>query len=199
VSRKPEASTLTPDEVLALFEEKGALLRGHFLLTSGLHSDAYLQCALVLQYPDIAERIGASIARLFADAEPDCVVSPAVGGIVIGQEVARSLGVRAMFTERESNTMTLRRGFSVAAGERVLVVEDITTTGGSVQEVVDAAARAGATVVGVGAIIDRSGGKARFNVPFKPLACLEVATFSEAECPLCRQGTPACKPGSRKS
>ena len=197
--RRSESSGLSSDELLDIFEGKGALLTGHFRLSSGLHSDTYLQCALVLQYPDIAERIGTGIADLFSDTNPDCVVGPAIGGIVVAQEVARALGVRAVFAERESGVMTLRRGFSVGEGERVLIVEDVMTTGGSVQEVIDAMNRAGANVIGVGAIIDRSGGKATYDVPFKALARIEVSTFSETECPLCRQDIPLYKPGSRKS
>jgi orotate phosphoribosyltransferase len=191
--------TLSQEEVFGIFEDKGALLTGHFRLSSGLHSDKYLQCALVLQHPDVAGRLGAAMADLFAEERPECVVGPAIGGIVIAQEVGRALGVRAMFSEREDDSMTLRRGFSVAKGERVLVVEDVITTGGSVQEAVDALVAMGADVVGVGAIIDRSGDRARFSVPFKSLARLEVGAFTEDECPLCRSGEPVYKPGSRKS
>ncbi len=192
-------STLSQEEILRLFEEKDALLTGHFELSSGLHSEKYLQCALVLQHPDAAARIGSAMADLFADERPDCVVGPAIGGIVIAQEVGRALGVRAMFSEREGDSMTLRRGFSIAEGERVLVVEDVITTGGSVQEAVDALVAIGANVVGVGVIIDRSDGRASFSVPFKSLAKLEVNAYSENECPLCRSGESAYKPGSRKS
>jgi orotate phosphoribosyltransferase len=199
VTKHENPSSFSPDELLDIFEQKGALLKGHFLLSSGLHSDKYLQCALVLQYPDLAERIGAAIADLFSGANPDCVVGPAIGGIVVAQEVARALGVRAMFAEREAGIMTLRRGFAVERDERVLVVEDIITTGGSVQELVDALNRMGANPVGIGVIIDRSSGRAQFDVPFKSLARLEVTTFEESECPLCRDGTPAYKPGSRAS
>lgn len=194
-----QSSRLTQEEVLRLFEEKDALLTGHFRLSSGLHSEKYLQCALVLQHPDAAGRIGAAMAGLFADEKPDCVVGPAIGGIVVAQEVGRALGVRAMFSEREGDRMTLRRGFSIEKGERVLVVEDVITTGGSVQEAVDALVGLGANVVGVGVIIDRSGGRASFSVPFKSLAKLEVDAFTEDECPLCRRGEPVYKPGSRKS
>lgn len=190
---------LSPKNLIDLFEQKGALLTGHFRLSSGLHSERYLQCAKILQYPDIAGRIGSAMAREFSDAGPECVVGPAIGGIVIAQEVARALGVRAIFAERESGSMTLRRGFAVEKGERVLVVEDVITTGGSAQEVVDALGQMGAEVVGVGAIIDRSGGKAEFGVPFKSLARLQVNTFTEDECPLCRRGEPVYRPGSRKS
>lgn len=196
-SKKMESSGLSSEELIKIFERKEALLTGHFLLSSGLHSDKYLQCALVLQYPDVAGRIGSAMAELFADEKPDCVVGPAIGGIVVAQEVARALGVRAMFSERESGSMTLRRGFSVEKGERVLVVEDVITTGGSVQEAVDALAKMGANVVGVGVIIDRSGGRAAFSVPFRALARLDVGTYSEEECPLCSRGERVYKPGSR--
>jgi orotate phosphoribosyltransferase len=185
--------------LLDLFEEKGALLTGHFQLSSGLHSDRYLQCAKILQYPDLAQRIGAAIAERFSDVQIDCVIGPAIGGIVVAQEVGRALGVRAMFSERESGAMTLRRGFAVEKGERVLVVEDITTTGGSVEEVIEALRRMEADVIGVGVIIDRSDGRATFDVPFRPLARLTVETFSANQCPLCQQGSTPYKPGSRKS
>ncbi len=197
-TRKSRAPELSAKEVLQIFEEKGALLSGHFLLTSGLHSEKYLQCAIVLQHSEIAERIGSSIAEKFSDGKIDCVVGPAIGGIVVAQEAGRALGVRAMFTERESGSMTLRRGFGVTKNERVLVVEDITTTGGSAQEVIDVLTQMGAIVVGVSAVIDRSGGKAEFRVPFKPLARVQVSTFRKEACPLCLRGVPLHKPGSRK-
>ncbi len=199
VSRKPESMGLSPEELIEIFKQKGALLTGHFLLSSGLHAEKYLQCALVLQHPDVAERIASAMAELFSDEKPECVVGPAIGGIVLAQEVARALGVRAMFSERESGSMTLRRGFSVNRGERVLVVEDIITTGGSVQEAVDALVDMGANVVGVGVIIDRSRGRAKFSVPFKSLARLDVDAFEEQDCPLCAAGDTPYKPGSRKS
>jgi len=198
-AKKSRSTTLSATKLLEIFEQKGALLTGHFQLTSGRHSERYLQCAIVLQYPDIAELIGAAIAKKFSRIKPDCVVGPAVGGIIVAQEVARALGVRAMFSERESGTMTLRRGFTVDRGERVLVVDDITTTAGSVREVIDAVTKAGGEVIGVSAIIDRSGGNVEFKVPFKPLARLRVMTFREEACPLCRRGVPLYKPGSRKS
>ncbi len=194
-----ESRSLSPEELVDLFKQKDALLTGHFLLSSGLHSDKYLQCAKVLQYPDAAERIGAAIADKFSGEMPQCVVGPAIGGIVVAQEVGRALGVRAIFAERESGSMTLRRGFAVDKGERVLVVEDVITTGGSVREVIDALGALGADVIGVGAIIDRSDASAQFDVPFRSLARLDVKTYSADECPLCRRGEPAQKPGSRKS
>lgn len=190
---------MSEQDILNLFEQREALLSGHFLLTSGLHSDRYLQCALVLQHPDLAGRIGSAIAAMFSDADVNSVIGPAIGGIVIAQEVARALGVRAMFSEREAGTMTLRRGFAIGEGERVLIVEDIITTGGSVQEVIDCVSRMGAKIVGVGVIIDRSGGRAAFDVPFRSLARLQVSTYTEDECPLCNQGTEPYKPGSRQT
>ena len=199
MNSQEKSSPLSQEEVFRIFEEKGALLTGHFRLSSGLHSEKYLQCALVLQHPEVAGRIGSAMADLFSDEKPECVVGPAIGGIVIAQEVGRALGVRAMFSEREADSMTLRRGFSISKGERVLVVEDVITTGGSVQEAVDALVAMGANVVGVGVIIDRSGDRATFSVPFKSLARLEVGAFTEEECPLCRSGEPIYKPGSRKS
>lgn len=187
----------SPVKLIRIFQKTGALLNGHFLLSSGLHSDKYLQCARVLQYPEIAEKIGASIADKFRDDKPDCVIGPAIGGIVVAQEVGRALGVRTMFAERESGEMKLRRGFKVDKDERVLIVEDIITTGGSVKEVIEAVRGMGATVVGVGVIIDRSGGAAGFDVPFKPLAELGVEAFEEDDCPLCKKDIPLVKPGSR--
>jgi len=184
-------------DVLNMFTECGALLRGHFLLSSGLHSDTYLQCAKVLQYPDKAELLGTGIADLFKDIPVDVVVGPAMGGVIIAQEVGRALCVRALFTERENGVMTLRRGFEIAQGERVLVVEDVVTTGGSAGEVAERLAAMGATIAGVSAIIDRSNGAAKFSAPFRPLTTIAVATHKADVCPLCAQGTPAVKPGSR--
>ncbi len=198
-SIEPPEPEFAPGELLELFRHKGALLNGHFLLSSGLHSEKYLQCALVLQHPDAAGRIGKALARQLAVPEPTCVVGPAIGGIVIAQEVARALGVRSIFAEREAGAMTLRRGFAVEEGEGVIVVEDIITTGGSAQETVDMLTGIGAKVLGVGAIIDRSGGRAEFSVPFRSIERLEVKTYSEGECPLCLGGNTAYKPGSRKS
>jgi orotate phosphoribosyltransferase len=198
-SIEPPEPEFAPGELLELFEKKRALLNGHFLLSSGLHSEKYLQCALVLQHPDAAGRIGKALARQLAVPEPTCVVGPAIGGIVIAQEVARALGVRSIFAEREAGVMVLRRGFAVEEGEGVIVVEDIITTGGSAQETVDMLTDLGAKVLGIGAIIDRSGGRAEFSVPFKSLERLEVKTYTEGECPLCLDGGTAYKPGSRNS
>jgi orotate phosphoribosyltransferase len=186
------------DEVLEKFRRTGALLEGHFVLTSGLHSPVYLQCALMLQYPSEAEAFGRAIAERFRDERVEAVVAPAIGGIVIGYEVARALRVRSLWTEREQGTMTLRRGFSVRAGESVLVVEDVVTTGGSTRETVDALRAAGARVVGAASIIDRSGGRADVGVPRMALATLEVPASAPAVCAQCAQGVALVKPGSRK-
>jgi orotate phosphoribosyltransferase len=184
---------------MALFEETGALLRGHFVLTSGLHSPNYLQCARVLQYTQHAEALGRAIADRFRDERISTVAAPALGGIVIGHEVARALGARSVFTERDGNgEMTLRRGFSLGEDERVLVVEDVITTGGSTRETIEAIIAAGAKVVGAASIIDRSGGAADVGVPRHALATLRVETYDPASCPLCAQGSKPVKPGSRR-
>ncbi|PYP90293.1 MAG: orotate phosphoribosyltransferase [Blastocatellia bacterium AA13] len=182
-----------------LFKETGALLNGHFVLTSGLHSESYLQCALVLQYPKLAERLGQELASSFKAEHVESVIAPAIGGIIVAHEVARALGIRALFTEREAGAMTLRRGFTVRDGERVLIVEDVVTTGGSTRETIQAAVEAGATVVGAGSIVDRSGGKADVGVRRVSLLSLSVPAYSSDQCPLCKQGLPAVKPGSRKN
>lgn len=191
------ADIATPGSVLDRFRRVGALLDGHFRLTSGLHSSGYLQCALVLQHPAEAEACGTAIAERVRALSPEVVLSPALGGIVIGQEVGRALGVRAIFAERQDGKLTLRRGFSIAPGEKVLVVEDVVTTGGSTQETIDVARAAGATVVGAAAIIDRSGGKQRIDVPFHALATIALPTYEPEQCPLCADGKPIVKPGSR--
>jgi len=189
---------VSADTVLAVFRRVGALLEGHFRLTSGLHSSGYLQCALVLQYPREAEACGAALAERVRGLNVDAVLSPALGGIVIGQEVARALGVRALFAERQDGALTLRRGFTLSSGARVLVVEDVVTTGGSTKETIDVARAAGAEVVGAAAIIDRSGGQQqRIDVPFHALATLSLPTYQPEACPLCLAGIPVVKPGSR--
>jgi len=190
-------SAATADDVLSLFRRVGALLEGHFRLTSGLHSSGYLQCALVLQHPREAEACGVGIAERVRRLGATVVLSPALGGIVIGHEVARALGVRAIFAERQDGTLTLRRGFSLAAGDRVLVVEDVVTTGGSTRETIDVARAQGASVVGAAAIIDRSGGSQNLDVPFHALATVSLPTYQPDACPLCARGEPVVKPGSR--
>jgi len=183
--------------ILDRFRRAGALLEGHFRLTSGLHSPGYLQCALVLQHPREAEALGAAIADRVRGLGAQTVLSPALGGIVIGQEVGRALGVRAIFAERQDGRLTLRRGFALERGEKVLVVEDVVTTGGSTRETIDVAREAGAVVVGAAAIIDRSGGQQKIDVPFHVLAEVSLPTYDPASCPLCLAGQPVVKPGSR--
>ena len=188
--------------VLNLFEQTSAYLHGHFRLTSGLHSSEYLQCALVLQHPVHAEFLGGDLAQkvmtLFPGGEVQVVASPAVGGLIIGHEVARALGARFIFTERGTDgRMILRRGFSVQPGESVVVIEDVVTTGGSTREVVELLEAAGARVPAAGSIIDRSGGSAQVGAPRVALATLQVTAWRPEDCPLCQQGLPVVKPGSR--
>jgi orotate phosphoribosyltransferase len=186
------------DTILDLFRRVGALLEGHFRLTSGLHSPGYLQCALVLQHPAEAEACGRAIAERVRGLGAAVVLSPALGGIVIGHEVARALGVRAIFAERQDGALTLRRGFSIAPGEKVLVVEDVVTTGGSTRETIDVARAAGAVVVGAASIIDRSGqAGASLDVPYVALATVSLPTYQADACPLCAAGSTPVKPGSR--
>ncbi len=186
------------DWVPRLLKRTGALLEGHFLLSSGLHSDRYFQCARLLQHPRHAARVGRALAALCRPLAAQLVVSPALGGVIIGHEVARALGVRGIFTEREQGLMRLRRGFTIATGERVLVVEDVVTTGKSTLEAATAVTAAGGVVVGLASIVDRSGGVA-FPYPFRSLLQLQVATYAAEACPLCREGKlPAIKPGSRE-
>ena len=197
VTYHEDMTTLSERETLELYEKTGALMRGHFRLTSGLHSDVYLQSALVLQHPEHAARLGEALAAPFVGARAQTVLAPAIGGILVAHEVARALGVRALFTEREEGAMRLRRGFALTAGERCLVVEDVITTGGSTREVVDCVRAAGGDVVGVGSLIDRSGGTAAFDVKRAALATVKATTWSPESCPLCKTGSPAVKPGSR--
>jgi orotate phosphoribosyltransferase len=188
---------MTRDDLLDLFRKSGALLDGHFRLTSGIHSSGYLQCALVLQHPPHADSLGAAIAASVRELRPTVVLSPALGGIVIGHEVARALGVRAIFAERQDGALTLRRGFIVAENDRVLVVEDVLTTGGSTKETIQVARAAGGQVVGAAAIVDRAPTPPRFDVPFKALLQMQLPTYEPDQCPLCAQGLPVVKPGSR--
>jgi orotate phosphoribosyltransferase len=193
---------MTTDEVLQVFEENQALLKGHFLLTSGLHSSRYLQCALVLQHPTVAEKLCAELAaKAQADAyvgQIDLVIAPALGGVIVAHETARALGVRALFTERQEKVMTLRRGFRIRSGERCFVVEDVVTTGGSTREVMEVVASHGGVAVGAGSLIDRSGGAVDLGVPRHALAVLEVPTYKPEDCPMCKEGSMAIKPGSRQ-
>jgi orotate phosphoribosyltransferase len=187
------------EEVIERFRRTGALLEGHFILSSGLHSAQYLQCALVLQHPPEAEALAQAIATRFKGEMIETVAAPAIGGIVIGYEVARALGARSIWTERDAGRMTLRRGFNVRAGESILVVEDVITTGGSTRETIDALREAGARVVAAASIIDRSAGRADVGVPRIALAALDVPAVAPDVCPACLRGEPAIKPGSRKT
>ena len=189
---------MDPETVIDEFKKTGALLEGHFQLSSGLHSTVYLQCARVLQFPEKAESFGRAVAQKFATAGIQLVASPAIGGIVIGHEVARALGARFIWTERDGGQMTLRRGFTVSPGERTLVVEDVITTGGSTRETIDALQNAGADVVAAASIIDRSGGDAEVGVPRVALATLKVLSVEPEICDACNAGDAAVKPGSRK-
>jgi len=188
---------MTESDVLSVFRQSGALLEGHFRLSSGLHSPGYLQCALVLQHPRHAEALGAALGGIVRALGVQTVMSPALGGVVIGQEVGRALGVRAIFAERQDGALTLRRGFALDPGEKVLIVEDVVTTGGSTRETMDVARAAGATVVGACAVVDRSGGKQGLDVPFHALLPMSVETYSPEACPLCAKGLAVSKPGSR--
>ena len=189
---------LNEEQIYDIFKETGALLEGHFLLTSGRHSNVYFQCAKVLQYPQYTEAVCRKITDYFKDFEIDTVIAPAIGGIVVGQEVARQLNKRSIFAEREDKALTLRRGFSIEEGERILVCEDVVTTGGSVFEVIDIVKQNKGHVVGVGFIVDRSNGKVDFG--FKQVSAMKMnaESYDPADCPLCKKNIPAVKPGSRK-
>ena len=203
---------MTRDELLDLFRQSGALLEGHFRLTSGLHSPGYLQCALVLQHPPSAEALGRALADRTRQLRATVVLSPALGGVVIGHEVGRALGVRAIFAERQDGRLTLRRGFTLADADRVLVVEDVLTTGGSTRETMEVARAAGGQVVGAASIVNRSApageaqapstlsgdGAVRFDVPFAALLDIALPTYEPEACPLCAKGRPMVKPGSRQ-
>jgi orotate phosphoribosyltransferase len=185
---------MTREAVLELFRTSGALLEGHFRLTSGLHSPGYMQCALVLQHPDHAESLGRAIGERARPLRPTVVLSPALGGVVIGHEVARALRIRAIFAERQDGALTLRRGFTVDRDDRVLVVEDVLTTGGSTRETMGLAQSAGAHVIGAASVVDRSGGGVRFDVPFMALLDYALPTYQADVCPLCALGLPVVKP-----
>jgi orotate phosphoribosyltransferase len=188
------------DEILKVLELVGAIRQGHFELSSGRHSGTYIQCALVLAHPQHAATLGSALAELFKDHSVSCVVSPALGGIIIGHEVARALGVRALFVERDrSGQMALRRGFELKPGERVLVIEDVWTTGGSTREAIGVVEQEGGLVVAAGALIDRSGGRLELNVPARALLEMDVPSYEPDDCPPCRAGGMATRPGSRFS
>jgi len=191
------------DDFLTLFKERGALLEGHFLLSSGLHSPRYLQCARLLMDPPLAARLGdrlaAALRALIAEARPAAVLAPALGGVIVSHEVGRALGCRALFTERQEGRMTLRRGFTLEEGEGVVVVEDVVTTGGSTREVIETARAHGARVLAAGSLVDRSGGALDLGLPRCALLSLEVPAYAPGNCPLCAAGSPPEKPGSRPS
>lgn len=181
-----------------IFIDSGALLQGHFILTSGRHSDRYMQCAQVLQYPQYTEVLARELADRFREEKVDLVMGPAMGGIIVAYEVARQLGVRGIFCERENGQMTLRRGFTIEPGSRVLIVEDVVTTGGSVREAMTVVQELGGQVAGVALLVDRSGGEVDFGVKTEAALTMEITSYDAADCPLCRQGQiPAVKPGSR--
>lgn len=188
---------MNSEEILAIYKKHNALLEGHFLLSSGLHSNRFLQSALVMQYPVIAEQVVKELANKMYDVHFTTVVSPAIGGIRFGYEFARQLKKRSLFTERVDGEMTLRRGFVLSPGEKVVIAEDVVTTGKSTKECMDAVIKAGGEIVAITCLVDRSNGTAKFDYPFYPLVTLDVQTFDPADCPLCKEGTPAVKPGSR--
>lgn len=190
-------TNMNEQQILQIFREHEALLEGHFVLSSGLHSDRYIQCALVLQHPRVAEQLGSALAEKFRSLSAAVVVAPALGGVLVAHEVARALGVRALFTERQDAAMSLRRGFRLTPGEPALVVEDVITTGLSTRETMNCIEQAGAKVIGAGALIDRSGGAVDLGVPKEALVTLRVQNYDPSECPLCKAGVPAVKPGSR--
>lgn len=189
---------MTENEIFDIFQKTEALLNGHFLLTSGRHSDKYFQCAKVLQFPEYIEKLCSLIVERFKNVEINTVISPAIGGLVVGQEVARQLNKRFIFAEREDKKLTLRRGFALSKNEKVLICEDVVTTGGSVFEVIDIVKYNAAEVVGVGFVVDRSNGKVDFGVPSISALKMNVVSFTREDCPLCKTGSKPIKPGSRK-
>lgn len=185
--------------ILEIFDETGVRLTGHFLLTSGRHSDTYMQCAHLFKYPKYSEMISKELADKFSDIDVDVVVGPALGGIILAYEVSRQMGVPNMFAERDAGQLTFRRGFEINPGDKVLIVEDVVTTGGSVVEVMDAVREAGGEVVAVGVVVDRSAGNVDFGVPMKSIIAMEIVSYPPTECPICEKGLELVKPGSRKS
>ena len=188
------------EEVMKKFEEAGAIQKGHFKLTSGVHSDTYIQCAQIMQHPEFMHNLCSELGKKFRGDDIDVIIGPAIGGIIMAHVMARVLGpwVRAIFTERENGKMTLRRSFEIKEGEKVLVVEDVTTTGSSVREVIDIVNSRQGKVVGVGVLIDRSGGEVDFGIKTEKLLTVDIKTYLPEECPLCKKGIPAVKPGSRE-
>ena len=188
---------ITDKRILEIFKQSEVLMEGHFLLTSGRHSDRYMQCAKVFQYPERAEELAEALAEKLSGPEADIVIGPAIGGILLSYEMGRRLRAKAIFAEREDGRMTLRRGFEIPAGARVLITEDVVTTGGSVREVMELVKKLGAEVIGVGAFVDRSHGKVDFGVPFASVLSLEIKSYLPEECPMCKNHVPLIKPGSR--
>ena len=188
---------MRPSEVMRLFQGCGAWLEGHFVLSSGLHSREYVQCAMILQHPTLAARACQALAQRFLSDEVTCVAGPALGGILVAYETARQLGVRSVFAERQDGKLQIRRGFQVGPKDQVLVVEDVVTTGGSVEELIGLIRGTGASVAGVGALVDRSSGWASFDVKYHALLSLDLKTFQAEVCPLCKEGIPIIRPGSR--
>ncbi len=188
---------MTEQEVIKILEESGALLTGHFQLRSGLHSNRFFQAALLLQYPKQAEAVCNFLAEKYQNEKIDAVISPAVGGLIVGQEIARAIGCRAIFADKEDGQLVLKRGFSIKPGERILVAEDVVTKGGRVQQTIDLARSFGANIVGIAVIVDRSGGSATFDVPFVSALKLSLPTFEPAECPMCKEGQTIDRPGSK--
>lgn len=188
---------ITKERVLEVLKEADVLQEGHFLLTSGRHSDKYLQCAKIFQHTKYSEELCAALAEKFKDKGVELVIGPAIGAIQMSYEVSRHLGVKNIFAERENGEMTLRRNFTIEPGQKVLVVEDVVTTGGSVREVIDIVRKYGGEVVGLGVVVDRTGGKIDFGVPFESVISMEVISYEADDCPLCKKGMPLVKPGSR--
>ncbi len=188
---------MTHEEIIKILQDAEALLEGHFLLRSGLHSNRFFQAALLLQYPDIAEKLCAQLALEFKDKNVQTVISPAVGGLIVGQEMARALGAKAIFADKENDNLLLKRGFKIIPGEKVLVAEDVITRGGRVQQTIDLVREHGGDVVGIAVIVDRSSGKASFDIPHKSLVKLELSVYDPSDCPLCASGMPLVKPGSK--
>lgn len=189
---------ITDERVIEILKEAGVLQEGHFQLTSGRHSDKYLQCAKIFQYTKYSEELCAALAEKYSGKGIDLVIGPAIGAIQMSYEVSRHLGVKNIFAEREEGKMTLRRGFTIEKGQKVLIVEDVVTTGGSVREVMDIVRANGGEIVGIGSIVDRTGGKIDFGVPFAAVISMEVVSYEPEDCPLCKQGLPMVKPGSRQ-
>ncbi|MEW6189111.1 MAG: orotate phosphoribosyltransferase [Actinomycetota bacterium] len=187
---------MIPEEVLKILGEKGAILRGHFQLSSGRHSDTYLQCAMVCQYPDVTNALARELAIPHQKSEVNVVITPAIGGIILGYAVAQFLGCRMVFAERERKKLSLRRGFSIKAGEKVLVVEDVVTTGGTIKEMIDLVKGYGGEVIGVASLIDRSEDEV-FEKPLHSLVKMKIKSYSSEDCPLCKRGIPISIPGSR--